>query len=74
MFSVYILEFDYVKSEKPFFEDVKPSVEVSDESSAKPKNKRPSLLAGYKNTWRAFQTHHFHRYTTLTFILVYTIT
>ncbi|XP_050061326.1 uncharacterized protein LOC114124185 isoform X7 [Aphis gossypii] len=55
-------EFDYVKSEKPFFEDVKPSVEVSDESSAKPKNKRPSLLAGYKNTWRAFQTHHFHRH------------
>ncbi|XP_022166310.1 uncharacterized protein LOC111030904 isoform X4 [Myzus persicae] len=55
-------EFDYIKSEKPFFEDVK--TEVSDESSAciKPKNKRPTLLGSYKNTWRG-HTHHFQRYT-----------
>ncbi|XP_060856358.1 uncharacterized protein LOC132934096 isoform X2 [Metopolophium dirhodum] len=57
-------DFDYVKSDKTFFDDVKTSVEVSDESSAciKPKNKRPTLLGGYKNTWRG-HTHHFQRYT-----------
>ncbi|XP_016664585.1 uncharacterized protein LOC100162345 isoform X2 [Acyrthosiphon pisum] len=57
-------DFDYVKSDKTFFEDVKTSVEVSDESSAciKPKNKRPTLLGSYKNTWRG-HTHHFQRYT-----------
>ncbi|XP_060843858.1 uncharacterized protein LOC132923888 isoform X2 [Rhopalosiphum padi] len=58
-------EFDYVKSDKTFFEEVKTSVEASDESSAcnKPKNKRPTLLGGYKNLWRGANSHHFQRYT-----------
>ncbi|KAL5238783.1 hypothetical protein ACI65C_006193 [Semiaphis heraclei] len=56
--------FDYIKSEKSFFEDIKPSVDINNEGLAciKPKNKRPTLLGNYKNTWRG-HTHHFQRYT-----------
>uniref|UniRef100_A0A2H8TIU5 Histone deacetylase complex subunit SAP130 n=1 Tax=Melanaphis sacchari TaxID=742174 RepID=A0A2H8TIU5_9HEMI len=57
-------EFDYVKSDKTFFEENKTPAEVSDESSAcvKPKNKRPTLLGSYKNTWRGGNSHHFQRH------------
>uniref|UniRef100_A0A2S2R274 Histone deacetylase complex subunit n=1 Tax=Sipha flava TaxID=143950 RepID=A0A2S2R274_9HEMI len=56
--------FDFVKSDKNFYEEVKPSVNVNDENSSLPiKNKRPTLLAGYKNPLKGQHSHHFQRYT-----------
>lgn len=55
------LGFDY-KPDKPFYEEPKTSADLSDGSSSctKPKNKRPTLLGGIKNTWRG-HSHHFQR-------------
>lgn len=58
----YISGFDYVKSEKTFFEEVKTTGDISDGSSSysKLKSKRPTLWAGLKSKWRG-HSHHFQR-------------
>lgn len=55
------LGFDY-KPDKPFYEETKPTGDLSDENSCinKPKNKRPTLLGNMKNTWRG-HSHHFQK-------------
>lgn len=56
--------FDYDKSNKTFYEEVKMPADLSDESSSytKVKNKRPTLMSSLRTTWRG-QSHHFQRYT-----------
>lgn len=58
-----ILAFDYGKSNKTFYEEVKMPADLSDESSSytKVKNKRPTLMSSLRTTWRG-QSHHFQKY------------
>lgn len=59
--NIFLLGSDY-KSDKPFSEETKAPADLSDDSSTclKSKNKRPTLMGNWKNTWRA-QTHHFQK-------------